>query len=54
MNITTIGLDIAKQVFHAACCNEQGKLIKRKLLTALPLKYISSLFPILLCIHYVR
>jgi hypothetical protein len=26
MNITIIGLDIAKQVFHAACCNEQGKL----------------------------
>jgi transposase len=32
MNITIIGLDIAKQVFHAACCNEQGKLVKKKIL----------------------
>ena len=32
MNVTTIGLDIAKQVFHAVCCNEKGKLIKKKVL----------------------
>lgn len=32
MNITTIGLDIAKEVFHAACCNEQGKLVKKKVI----------------------
>jgi len=32
MNMTIIGLDIAKLVFHAACCNEHGKLIKKKIL----------------------
>ena len=32
MNITLIGLDIAKLVFHAACCNEHGKLVKKKTL----------------------
>jgi hypothetical protein len=24
MNITTVGLDLAKSVFHAVCCNQQG------------------------------
>ena len=32
MNITTIGLDIAKRVFHVVCCNQQGQLIKKKML----------------------
>ncbi len=32
MNITTIGLDIAKRVFHVVCCNQQGRLIKKKML----------------------
>ncbi|MFT6329360.1 MAG: transposase [Bermanella sp.] len=32
MNITTIGLDIAKHVFHLVCCNQQGRLIKKKML----------------------
>jgi transposase len=32
MIFTTIGLDIAKEVFHAACCNEQGKLVKKKVI----------------------
>jgi transposase len=32
MNVTTIGLDIAKQVFHVVCCNKQGRLIKKKML----------------------
>lgn len=32
MNVTTIGLDIAKRVFHVVCCNEQGKQIKKKML----------------------
>jgi transposase len=31
MNMTIIGLDIAKLVFHAACCNEHGKLAIRQL-----------------------
>jgi transposase len=30
--ITTIGLDLAKNVFHAICCDEHGKLIKKKML----------------------
>lgn len=32
MKITTIGLDLAKNVFHAVCCNQQGKVIKKKML----------------------
>ncbi len=30
--ITTIGLDLAKNVFHAVCCNESGKIIRKKML----------------------
>ena len=30
MKITTIGLDIAKRFFHVVCCNEQGRLVKKK------------------------
>ncbi|MBN4053149.1 IS110 family transposase [bacterium AH-315-L15] len=30
MKITTIGLDLAKNVFHVVCCNERGKQVKRK------------------------
>jgi transposase len=30
--ITTVGLDLAKQVFHLVCCDERGKVIGRKLL----------------------
>jgi transposase len=32
MNITTIGLDIAKRVFHVVCCNKHGKLVSKKML----------------------
>ncbi|PLT23608.1 IS110 family transposase [Pseudoalteromonas sp. MelDa3] len=32
MKITTIGLDIAKRFFHVVCCNEQGRLVKKKML----------------------
>lgn len=32
MKITTIGLDIAKRFFHVICCNEQGRIIKKKML----------------------
>ena len=32
MKITTIGLDIAKRLFHIVCCNRQGKLLKKKTL----------------------
>ncbi len=30
--ITTIGLDLAKNVFHAVCCDEYGKVVKKKML----------------------
>jgi transposase len=32
MKITTIGLDIAKRFFHVVCCNEQGRIIKKRML----------------------
>ena len=28
--ITTVGLDLAKSVFHVICCNEHGKVIRKK------------------------
>jgi transposase len=30
--ITTIGLDLAKNVFHAVCCDEQGKVVRKNML----------------------
>jgi len=30
--ITTIGLDLAKNVFHAVCCDQYGKQVSRKML----------------------
>lgn len=30
--ITTIGLDLAKHVFHAVCCDAHGKVVKKKML----------------------
>ncbi len=30
--ITTIGLDLAKHVFHAVCCDSRGKVVKKKML----------------------
>ena len=30
--ITTIGLDLAKNVFHAVCCDKHGKVIEKKML----------------------
>lgn len=30
--ITTIGLDIAKTIFHAMCCNARGKVVKKRVL----------------------
>jgi transposase len=28
--ITTIGLDLAKNVFHVVCCDERGKIVKKR------------------------
>jgi transposase len=33
MKITTIGLDLAKNVFHVVCCNEHGKIVKKRQLS---------------------
>jgi len=30
--ITTVGLDLAKKFFHVMCCDEQGKVIKKRML----------------------
>jgi transposase len=30
--VTTIGLDLAKNVFHAVCCDNRGKVVRRKML----------------------
>ena len=30
MKITTIGLDLAKNIFHVVCCNAQGKIVKKR------------------------
>jgi transposase len=30
--ITTIGLDLAKNVFHVVCCDERGKVVSKKML----------------------
>lgn len=32
MNITTIGLDLAKRVFHVVCCDKNGKEVQKKML----------------------
>ena len=32
MNITTVGLDLAKNVFHVVCLNEHNKEVKKKML----------------------
>lgn len=30
--ITTVGLDLAKNIFHVMCCDERGKVVKKKVL----------------------
>ena len=32
MNITTVGLDLAKNVFHVVCLNEHNKEVKKRML----------------------
>ena len=31
-NITTVGLDLAKSVSHVVCCNQVGKIVRKKVL----------------------
>ncbi len=48
MKITTVGLDLAKEVFHVVCCNQAGKLVKKKKLKrAQLLAYFAQLPPCL-------
>ena len=42
--ITTIGLDLAKSVFHVVCCNNRGKVVRKKMLRrSQVLKYFVNL-----------
>ena len=46
--ITTVGLDLAKQVFHVVCCDARGKVVgKRMLRRAQVLSYFANLRPVL-------
>ena len=46
--ITTIGLDLAKHVFHVVCCDEQGKVIRKNMLKrSQVLAYFANLPPCL-------
>ena len=46
--ITTIGLDLAKHVFHVVCCDEQGKVIRKNMLKRYQvLAYFANLPPCL-------
>ena len=42
--ITTIGLDLAKNVFHVVCCNKHGKVVRKRMLKrSQVLSYFSNL-----------
>ncbi len=42
--ITTIGLDLAKNVFHVVCCDKHGKIMRKKMLRrAEVVRYFSNL-----------
>jgi transposase len=46
--ITTIGLDLAKNVFHVVCCDEHGKIVGKKMLKRSEvLKYFVNVPPCL-------
>jgi len=32
--VTTVGLDLAKQVFHVVCCDAHGKVVGKRMLSA--------------------
>lgn len=47
--ITTVGLDLAKLVFHVVCCDARGKVVsKRKLKRSQVLRYFAQLAPVLI------
>ncbi len=42
--ITTVGLDLAKSVCHAVCCDNRGKVVRKKMLRrSRVLKYFVNL-----------
>ncbi len=44
--ITTIGLDLAKNVFHTVCCDARGKVVKKRMLKRREvLKFFANLGP---------
>jgi transposase len=46
--ITTIGLDLAKNVFHVVCCDERGKVVSKKMLRrSQVLQYFANWVPCL-------
>lgn len=45
MQITTVGLDLAKTIFHVACCNQAGKLISKKKLKRAEVKHYFAQLP---------
>lgn len=46
--ITTIGLDLAKQVFHAVCCDGRGKVVGKRVLRRSQVRgYFARLGPVL-------
>jgi transposase len=52
MKTTTIGLDIAKNVFHVVGCDRHGKqVLKKKLRRSQVLKYFAQLTPCLVGIE---
>ena len=47
-NITTVGLDLAKNVFHVMCCDVHGKIVRKKMLKRPQvLEYFANLSPCL-------
>ena len=46
--ITTVGLDLAKQVFHVVCCDARGKVVRKRMLKrSQVLRYFAQLEPAL-------
>lgn len=45
MNITTVGLDLAKNVFHVVCLNEHNKEVKKKMLRRNQLRQFFAQLP---------
>lgn len=46
--ITTVGLDLAKQVFHVVCCDARGKVVAKRLLRRAQVRgYFADLAPCL-------